>query len=342
MKNSFFIIGLGNITSKYLLTRHNVGFLCLECISGILNANYTNEAKWLGMEGLSKAMMPQLKWRNDKRLDSIIASIPLTDFIAPLGDCVYTLQNLSYFKQDSSEAMQQRFINLSKINDISSYQVILAAPTTFMNNSGIAVRKIQSMYDNVQTIVIYDDLDTPFGTFNIKLKGGDGGHNGIKSINAHCGKEYLRVKLGIGANLFANQIAFNKVKDMYDDLLSFDFLNECYSFVLSSRLKNNKQFKTKTFFKILKQHIIEQINLNESNREKINEQIDILLMDFIHTHKTLGQDVARYVLSDFNMFEMALLPSILKYASFSIMCLIFDKIISGSFSCVNSFNINYK
>ncbi|XPV67674.1 MAG: aminoacyl-tRNA hydrolase [Halarcobacter sp.] len=73
-------------------------------------------------------------------------------------------------------------------------------PKTYMNLSGDAVIAIKEYYkielENI--IVIHDDLDLPFGTVKFKVGGGHGGHNGLKSIDSHIGKEYIRVRIGIG------------------------------------------------------------------------------------------------------------------------------------------------
>lgn len=77
---------------------------------------------------------------------------------------------------------------------------LLVKPTTYMNNSGQAVFAISDYYniplENI--IVIHDDLDLPFGSVKFKVGGGHGGHNGLRSIDAHCSKEYMRVRIGIG------------------------------------------------------------------------------------------------------------------------------------------------
>lgn len=77
---------------------------------------------------------------------------------------------------------------------------LFSKPTTYMNNSGIAVHAIKEYYkiDLENIIVIHDDLDLPFGTVKFKIGGGHGGHNGLKSLDAHIGKEYIRVRIGIG------------------------------------------------------------------------------------------------------------------------------------------------
>ena len=83
---------------------------------------------------------------------------------------------------------------------IKSSNQLLAKPQTFMNNSGQSISSIADYYNipNEEIIVIHDDIDLPFGTVKFKLGGGHGGHNGLRSLDAHIGKEYLRVRVGVG------------------------------------------------------------------------------------------------------------------------------------------------
>jgi peptidyl-tRNA hydrolase, PTH1 family len=73
-------------------------------------------------------------------------------------------------------------------------------PQTFMNASGVAIVSIVKYYNiiNENIIVIYDDLDLPFGTIKFKIDGGHGGHNGLRSIDSHIGRDYIRIRIGIG------------------------------------------------------------------------------------------------------------------------------------------------
>jgi PTH1 family peptidyl-tRNA hydrolase len=80
-------------------------------------------------------------------------------------------------------------------------QVALAKPSTFMNDSGRAVRKLADFGkvapDHI--VVIHDELDLDLGRLRVKLGGGDNGHNGLKSIRAHLGTgDFFRVRVGIG------------------------------------------------------------------------------------------------------------------------------------------------
>ncbi len=83
---------------------------------------------------------------------------------------------------------------------IANQSVILAKPQTMMNLSGDAVGPIANYYNipPANVLVIYDELDLPFGTIRLREKGGAGGHNGMKSIINHLGNDFPRLRLGIG------------------------------------------------------------------------------------------------------------------------------------------------
>jgi PTH1 family peptidyl-tRNA hydrolase len=86
------------------------------------------------------------------------------------------------------------------IGQIGSTRVILVKPTTFMNNSGEAVQRIQKFYQvyNRDTLVIHDELDIEYGTIRSRVGGGNAGHNGIKSLTELLGEDYGRIRVGIG------------------------------------------------------------------------------------------------------------------------------------------------
>ncbi|MEM6462405.1 MAG: aminoacyl-tRNA hydrolase [Pseudomonadota bacterium] len=79
-------------------------------------------------------------------------------------------------------------------------KILLIKPQTFMNLSGEAVGEAMRFFKLTpeQLIVMYDELDLAPGKVRIKMGGGNGGHNGIKSIDSHCGKSFKRLRIGIG------------------------------------------------------------------------------------------------------------------------------------------------
>jgi len=103
---------------------------------------------------------------------------------------------------------------------IEGIPVFLAKPQTYMNLSGIAVKKIVDYFktDPKDMIVIHDDLDLPFPTIRIKAGGGHAGHKGLMSIIDHVGDpEFVRVKLGIGKPV---------IKSMTEDYVLQPFTEE--------------------------------------------------------------------------------------------------------------------
>ena len=84
--------------------------------------------------------------------------------------------------------------------EIGGEKVLLMKPLTFMNLSGESVGEAMRFYKvKISDIIaIHDELDLVAGRARIKVGGGHGGHNGLKSIDAHCGKDYRRLRLGIG------------------------------------------------------------------------------------------------------------------------------------------------
>lgn len=80
-------------------------------------------------------------------------------------------------------------------------KVLLAKPRSYMNVSGRPVAALARLFSVPATeiIVVHDELDLPFGTVRLKRGGGEGGHNGLRSIsNALSTKDYLRVRFGVG------------------------------------------------------------------------------------------------------------------------------------------------
>ncbi len=97
-------------------------------------------------------------------------------------------------------AFRQKFSGLISEGSLGGEKVLLLKPQTFMNNSGKSVGDAMRFYklkpENVT--VFYDELDLVPGRIRTKRGGGAAGHNGIRSIDDHIGKDYRRIRLGIG------------------------------------------------------------------------------------------------------------------------------------------------
>ncbi len=88
-------------------------------------------------------------------------------------------------------------------------QSLFLKPATYMNLSGKSVLPVKNFFkvELEDIIVIHDDIDLPFGAVRFKRGGGHGGHNGLKSLDSMIGKEYLRVRVGVGKPLYKSQVA---------------------------------------------------------------------------------------------------------------------------------------
>ena len=93
-----------------------------------------------------------------------------------------------------------KFKGLLTTGNISNKKIYAIKPLTFMNNSGICIRELIEYFkiDAEDVVVFHDDLDINLGKIKAKFGGSDAGHNGIASIDKFIGKEYLRVRIGIG------------------------------------------------------------------------------------------------------------------------------------------------
>ena len=90
---------------------------------------------------------------------------------------------------------------LAEIAMPAENNLILAQPSTYMNQSGMAVKALADYYklDPAQILIVHDELDLPVGKLKLKTGGGHGGHNGLKDIIAHLhSNDFHRLRIGIG------------------------------------------------------------------------------------------------------------------------------------------------
>lgn len=137
------------------------------------------------------------------------------NYIVALGnpgeEYIGTRHNIGWAMADAlvSEFSLTAPISNSKYQGLYSYgsigreEVNLLYPTTFMNNSGVAVKKLMPANKLSQLIVLHDDVDLPLGEIKISNNRGAGGHNGVKSIIAELGSnEFLRIRVGVAQKSF--------------------------------------------------------------------------------------------------------------------------------------------
>src|SRR6266536_3782532 len=95
---------------------------------------------------------------------------------------------------------RRRFQGVAAEGTIGPHRVLLLEPGTYMNESGRAVAEAVHFYKIPphDTLVFHDEIDLAPGKVRVKIGGGTAGHNGLRSISAHIGNEYRRVRIGVG------------------------------------------------------------------------------------------------------------------------------------------------
>jgi len=118
-----------------------------------------------------------------------------------------TLHNAGFWFVDelarragSSFKYEKRFdAEVCKI-DLAGHDVWLVKPQSYMNLSGKPIRRMLDYYRMQvdKLLVAHDEIDLPTGTVKLKMGGGHGGHNGIRDVIQHCGRDFARLRLGVG------------------------------------------------------------------------------------------------------------------------------------------------
>ena len=120
------------------------------------------------------------------------------------------------FKLSKQKPKFKGLLTTGNINDKKVYAI---KPLTFMNNSGICIRELIEYFkiDAEDVTVFHDDLDIDFGKIKAKFGGSSAGHNGIESIDKFIGKEYSRIRIGIGKPKTKMDITDHVLKNFDDD-----------------------------------------------------------------------------------------------------------------------------
>ena len=159
--SAWLVVGLGNPGPRYAANRHNVGaFVVGELVR-----------RYVGGSGFPSA-----------------SAVPVTT----------TMDGLKAHKARAQVAS----LRLGTLpGGAPGPAVTVAVPTAYMNESGGPVKALATFYSVApqQLVVIHDDIDLPFGVIRLKLGGGEGGHNGLRSLTSAFGtRDYLRVRVGVG------------------------------------------------------------------------------------------------------------------------------------------------
>jgi len=105
---------------------------------------------------------------------------------------------------------------------IAGNDVWLVKPQSYMNLSGGPVRALLDYYrlSADQLLVAHDEIDLPPGTVRLKLAGGHGGHNGLRDLIQHCGRDFMRLRLGVGHPGHKDQVTGYVLKKASSDVES--------------------------------------------------------------------------------------------------------------------------
>jgi PTH1 family peptidyl-tRNA hydrolase len=114
---------------------------------------------------------------------------------------------------------RRRFQGETAEGQIAGERVVLLKPMTFMNESGRAVAEAQHFFKIAlgDIVVFHDEIDLAAAKVRVKTGGGNAGHNGLRSISAYCGNEYMRVRIGVGRPETKEQVHGHVLQDFAKD-----------------------------------------------------------------------------------------------------------------------------
>jgi len=103
-------------------------------------------------------------------------------------------------KRHGLRPWRRRFHGVAVDGALGGERAVLLLPGTYMNDSGLAVAAAAQFYKIAlgEIVVFHDEVDLPPGKLRVKTGGGNAGHNGLRSISAHVGNDYRRVRIGVG------------------------------------------------------------------------------------------------------------------------------------------------
>ncbi len=137
---------------------------------------------------------------------------------------------------------------------LNQEKVLLVKPASFYNETGQVARALVDFYKlnpEEDVLVIHDELALPFGTIRVREKGSDAGNNGIKSLNAHLGEHYSRIRIGI----------WNERRDVMDDA---DFVLSAFT---EEEMKQLQHFIETKIIKLIEAFVKDEL-------EPLSQKID--------------------------------------------------------------------
>ena len=147
-----------------------------------------------------------------------------------------------------------------KLDDV---KITFIKPTTYMNNSGQAVKiwKDWLKINNSDILIICDDIHLNVGDIRFRISGSSGGHNGLKNIESNIGDDYLRLKIGIGNNYKYGEQANFVISEFTDDEISKIMENKNYIINLIDFFIKNEPFeqRIKNINNLLSKRVISSV-----------------------------------------------------------------------------------
>ena len=169
----------------------------------------------------------------------------------------YTLHNAGFIaieyinsKLNPNNTLVEKFSAIYAVCNYKLEKILFIKPQTYMNNSGVCISQFKNFYkiENDQIFVFHDDIDLQPGQIKIKTGGGHGGHNGLKSLDAHIGNNYHRIRIGVGIPIHKEDVS-NFVLSNFDD----NNLKEIYTIL--NLFSDNINFLLEKQFSHLKNEI---------------------------------------------------------------------------------------
>ncbi len=157
--------------------------------------------------------------------------------------------------ENNFPSFKNKYNSLITTKNFNGKKSILLKPNTFINNSGLSASQIKSYFNlhNENIYVFHDEIDLCPSEIKIKTGGGHNGHNGIKSIDNHIGKDYHRIKIGVGRPNIPNSKNKNEIisKWVLSDFKK-DEQNTWVNEITKTISKNFQELQDKNFNKFLK------------------------------------------------------------------------------------------
>ena len=149
-------------------------------------------------------------------------------------------------KKFSLSKQKPKFKGLLTTGIIEDEKIYAIKPLTFMNNSGICIRELLEYFKiNAEDVIVFhDDLDVEFGKIKAKFGGSDAGHNGIASIDKFIGKDYSRVRVGIGKPKTKMEVGDYVLQNFDDEEITsiekmLEYITDSISMLIKKKLDLN-------------------------------------------------------------------------------------------------------